>query len=250
MAGVHQMAGTPWHVERFARKEGDDRRHRARCVFYIKKDNYCRKRYGVCKGSAHCSFYKESDVDNTDQEGNDSSSEKNPIPEFSKVFAGVKEIPLDQIKVYTLHGHPRDDVQKIIDHFHENGTFRSPVVVTYHEEDGLYWLEDKYLTYFVAQKLNLKTVPAKIQKGISKTKGKEIFPVRSTVYHPVFGEGQVKNIGSNLIKVQFSDGETRKFALDICIEKNLLRAVDSNGYTNNDMDMHKFGESKNNNFAR
>ena len=32
--GLKHMAGTPWHKERFARQEGDERRHKSHCVYY------------------------------------------------------------------------------------------------------------------------------------------------------------------------------------------------------------------------
>ena len=55
------LTGTPWHVDRFVRKEGDPKRHRSRCAFYYKSDSHrplCSK-YGHCIGSAHCRFYRE-----------------------------------------------------------------------------------------------------------------------------------------------------------------------------------------------
>ena len=57
--GVNRMVGTPWHVERFTREEGDDRRHRSRCANYRKSDAHCSQYSGKCRGSAHCPYYKE-----------------------------------------------------------------------------------------------------------------------------------------------------------------------------------------------
>lgn len=59
MASVNRMTGTPWHVEKYTRKDGDDRRHRSRCIYYRKHDAYCSQVVGKCRGSAHCSYYKE-----------------------------------------------------------------------------------------------------------------------------------------------------------------------------------------------
>ena len=31
------LTGTPWHIAKMVRKEGDPRRHRARCCYFRKK---------------------------------------------------------------------------------------------------------------------------------------------------------------------------------------------------------------------
>lgn len=59
MSSLNQMAGTPWHIERYAREEGDRRRHRSRCVYYRKGDSHCEYSFSRCCGSAHCSHYCE-----------------------------------------------------------------------------------------------------------------------------------------------------------------------------------------------
>ncbi len=59
MAGISRLTGTSWHVERYKKADGDSRRHRSRCVYYRKSDAYCSEVVGKCRGSAHCSFYKE-----------------------------------------------------------------------------------------------------------------------------------------------------------------------------------------------
>ena len=61
--GVSKMTGTPWHVERFIREDGDDRRHRSRCIYYQKSDAHCNQYSGKCRGSAHCAYYREYDPD-------------------------------------------------------------------------------------------------------------------------------------------------------------------------------------------
>lgn len=59
MAIKRVMSGSPWHVEKMVRKEGDSRRHRSRCIYYNKSNKYCTKVVGKCVGSAHCSYYEE-----------------------------------------------------------------------------------------------------------------------------------------------------------------------------------------------
>ena len=62
MAGLNRLTGTPWHVDRFARKEGDPRRHRSRCANYDPVEKSCCFRTR-CIGSAHCDSYREESPD-------------------------------------------------------------------------------------------------------------------------------------------------------------------------------------------
>lgn len=58
--GINHMTGTPWHVERMHRKEGDSRRNKRRCIYY--DEGECRNvRVPLvkCSGSAHCMKYRE-----------------------------------------------------------------------------------------------------------------------------------------------------------------------------------------------
>lgn len=57
------MTGTPWHVERIHRKEGDARRSKKRCQYYDNGD--CVSYAQPCYGSAHCARYKEAEIKKT-----------------------------------------------------------------------------------------------------------------------------------------------------------------------------------------
>ena len=59
MSDLNKMSGTPWHIEKMHREEGDERRHRSRCIYYDYVDPTCKKRMLKCMGSAHCPHYKE-----------------------------------------------------------------------------------------------------------------------------------------------------------------------------------------------
>ena len=61
--GVNQLTSTPWHLERYERATGDDRRHRSRCAYLQKQDLYCSKYIEKCRGSAHCPYYKEKEIE-------------------------------------------------------------------------------------------------------------------------------------------------------------------------------------------
>jgi len=56
--GVNQMTGSPWHAERVHREEGDARRYKGRCAYYVYEKGQCTRRNGRCTGSAHCMEYK------------------------------------------------------------------------------------------------------------------------------------------------------------------------------------------------
>lgn len=48
MPKVSELTGIPWHVEKWTRNEGDERRHKSRCIYYRKKDSYCKYLYIEC----------------------------------------------------------------------------------------------------------------------------------------------------------------------------------------------------------
>ncbi len=58
MSKVSELTGTPWHVEKLTRNEGDERRHKSRCIYYRKKDSYCKYQYIECTGSRYCRYYE------------------------------------------------------------------------------------------------------------------------------------------------------------------------------------------------
>ena len=55
--GMNKLQGTPWHVERVHRSEGDARRSKRKCLYYL--DGECKVNNRDCYKSAHCSKYKE-----------------------------------------------------------------------------------------------------------------------------------------------------------------------------------------------
>ena len=59
MGTNQKISGTPWHVTALGLKEGEEKRHRSRCVYYRGTDTYCQKRLGKCIGSSHCKYYHE-----------------------------------------------------------------------------------------------------------------------------------------------------------------------------------------------
>ena len=57
MGIARTMTGSPWHVGTIRLSENEERRHRSRCRYYVKKDRCNIK--GTCYGSSHCNLYDE-----------------------------------------------------------------------------------------------------------------------------------------------------------------------------------------------
>ena len=96
MPNLGDMTGTPWHVERLTRAEGDPRRHRSRCVYFRKEDAYCCKYEFRCFGSAHCSSYKEKTrtENHRPQSRHTQRKKDNPLTQPGKTVAVTEEEPV------------------------------------------------------------------------------------------------------------------------------------------------------------
>ena len=115
MAGVNRMTGAPWHVEKMGRQEGDERRHRSRCKYHRKNDNYCSKRFGVCVGSVHCSNYEE--VSHSSEDGAVVKPNVTPTAKKEK----NKDLSSDELEIVnalrkpgTLIWHKKYDVGEVV----------------------------------------------------------------------------------------------------------------------------------------
>lgn len=67
------LTGTPWHVEKLTRSDGDEKRHKVRCYYHRKQGDRCLKYYEKCRGSAHCDYYIE---DSPTSENNTTENKK------------------------------------------------------------------------------------------------------------------------------------------------------------------------------
>lgn len=54
--GISHMGGTPWHVEGMYLNEGEERRHKSRCIYY--NNRKCTSLGRKCIGSSHCPIYE------------------------------------------------------------------------------------------------------------------------------------------------------------------------------------------------
>ena len=218
MANLSRLTGTPWHVEKYAREDGDGRRHRSRCLYYEKEGAYCRMEVGRCKGAAHCAFYKEKDVLKTSEV---LSAETDKGEEIKQPFTGIRSIALSDIK--TEKGFKQPDPQKleaVIKYYRENGRLDKPVVVSCKGDH--YVLEDKYLRYYAAGQLGLESISAVMKSEISDREGRLLYPIGSRVVHGTCGIGVVRSVKDGKITVAFEQAGEKKFDIKMCQERGLL----------------------------
>lgn len=158
MSKTQYLSGTPWHVEKMTRQEGDDKRHRSRCVNYEgKKTGHCKVFNEKCHGSAHCGEYKEI-VANT----------KAQHPSIIKVrsfesFEGIQHIPIADIIIddkFIAATPSKEKVKELKQYVSTYGSLDKPIVVS--SIDKGYKLEDKYLRYYVAKQLGFDSIPAEM----------------------------------------------------------------------------------------
>lgn len=57
MADFRKLNGVPWHVETLSMADGDQARHKARCIYRDKGQNWCSLYNYRCIGSSHCDSY-------------------------------------------------------------------------------------------------------------------------------------------------------------------------------------------------
>lgn len=109
MPKVSELTGTPWHVEKLTRNEGDERRHKSRCIYYRKKDSYCKYQYIECIGSRYCQYYKAKEIEEVSWDTNATVKKKDITEKISDV---------DGKKIYPIESkvrHPKFGVGYITD---------------------------------------------------------------------------------------------------------------------------------------
>lgn len=93
MPKVSELTGIPWHVEKWTRNEGDERRHKSRCIHYRKKDSYCKYLYIECIGSRYCQYYKAKKNEEVSRDTNATVKKKDITEKISDVD-GKKIYPI------------------------------------------------------------------------------------------------------------------------------------------------------------
>lgn len=209
------LTGTAWHVERMTRQEGDPRRHKSRCIYYASKSKSCDYRNGACIGSAHCMNYKEK-INKSIQ------SEEAVVPKPVRDFDGVKELSIELISVnHSKAPKPKQEkVDALIEYYRKNGRLDKPIIVSI--QDDAYLLEDKYLRYYVAKELRLKTIPAKMGTLQESKDEDKLRKKGMKVVHKTYGKGIVIDADEAHTTVRFENGKEVKLDIFTCIENKLI----------------------------
>lgn len=215
MKKAHVITGTPWHVETLHKKEDDPKRNKNWCAYYFKEQNYCLKNHVFCMGSAHCKDYKVV------------LKKEETIDEIREVhveaFEGIKQIPIDLIEIADYFAEPKKSkVEKMIQYFKEHGEFDKPILVSC--LCGKYKLEDQYLRYYVAKKLGLTFIAARMNTKENKFENK-VETVGKKIKHDVYGEGYVKEVLGKYATVVFESGQEIKLDMDICVKRHVVSLV-------------------------
>lgn len=220
------MSGTPWHVGFLTKDEGDPKRHRGRCVHFDKETKYCSKCHFNCIGSAHCRFYVEKVKEEKpyiDDRSLYPKKELKSLKEPAKPFVGIKNIKLSDVEIdpYKFKKPSKEKVDNLIEYYKQYATLDKPIIVSC--EGTKYALQDKYLRFYVAEKLGLTEIPAKIGTLKSSKLEEQLKKVGTRIYHKVFGNGVVTELKEDAIIVKFENGKESVLSVDMCVQNNLLQ---------------------------
>ena len=207
----------------------DERRHRKWCIHYH-KDGSCAY-MSKCGGSAQCGFYEEGERDADDEVSakliaSDAPTKKDTgtLQKYrAEEFEGIRMIRVADIVVPGIFHDwvPNEKkVENLCVYYNKHKKLDKPVYVIV--KKGKYYLEDKYLRYYVAKKLGLTTIEAKIGTYKDSSKNDRISNEGSKIRHRKYGKGVVTESDGKYVTVLFDSGEEKKFDLELCIKNGIL----------------------------
>ena len=213
-----KLTGSPWHTEFLHMAEGDKPRDKRRCIYH-QKDNHCTVRSSTCIGSSHCTKYEELPAAPVPL----GQVQPKPQPKRPLEFSGVQNIRIADIEIDTAKFKKPSDkkIKQMIENFKKTGMMDKPIVVSCGKTK--YKLEDKYLRYYVAKKLGLVEIPAKIGTLQSSAAEDKLKKKGACITHKIFGKGTVQEIEGDVITVQFQSGECKKLSVESCIKSGKIK---------------------------
>ena len=225
MAGINRITGTPWHIEKYARKEGDPRRHKSKCAYYVKEHTFCSKKHMKCFGSAHCASYYEKIENNSFYETRETKYVIQP-------FQGIRKINLNYIESKNIINQvDMDKVARVVQYYNNYKKMDCYIEVT--SAGNKYKLMSGFNQFYAARLLKLKEIEAVFVAQVSQKtpviqqKKKKIkFRKGSIVKHKRYGKGKVYKIEGNKIHVLFNEIDLKTFRLDDCCEKGYLELIE------------------------
>lgn len=213
----------------------DDRRHRKRCTHY-RKDGSCGY-MSKCGGASQCMFYEEEDSEvefvynrkkSTIKEVPHNKTPQNEKCSVKRVkgaerFSGAQSIKLSEIVVPKKFANKTPSAEKVralYDYYEIHKKMDKPIFVSL--KDGKYYLEDKYLRYYVSKELGKTWISARIGTQEESKLYDRLLTAGERVRHKLFGIGTIKESDGKYINVKFDSGKIVKFNFDRCMDDKLL----------------------------
>ena len=227
MGNLEKMVGSPWHVEKMTRSEGDDRRHRSRCIHYSgKQEGHCDYFCVKCRGAAHCEKYAENQIQNNELSQDNNTNLAKKTASCIK-FAGIKYIPMNLI---VPDNKFRDKIPKekkireVKEYIRINGQLDKPVAVTCN--GSFYKLQDKYLRYYVAEELGLKEIPAETGNAEELANYDKLRTLGTIVWVKKYGEvAEVIGFSLSQTTLRLDSGKEKIFDIHRSLETKTIRIL-------------------------
>ena len=108
----------------------------------------------------------------------------------------------------------------MIEYYRKNGHLDKPVIVSIQKDS--YLLEDKYLRYYVAKKLGLKTILAKIGTLQESKSEDKLRKKGMKIVHKTYGKGTVIDADETHTTICFENDKEVKLNISTCIENKLI----------------------------
>ena len=212
MAWQTKINGVPWHVDRYTRAEGDERRHSSRCKYHRKSDKYCAYHKEKCWGAAHCDIYCERNID--------TNRIVKPKRQLSS-FHGAHSVFIEDVFSENSISFSDVEIERDIRYYMEHGCFAHPIVVVL--DDNKYILKDNYSIFFAAKELGLLEVLAEMGSESELGKWKKIRTVGTRVsINDECGVVKAVSLEENRVLIKMDSGKERLFNYYDALEKRSI----------------------------
>ena len=88
-----------------------------------------------------------------------------------------------------------------------------------------YVLEDKYLMYYVAKKLGLVSIRAKIGNFEQSKKESKLKKVGATINHKTYGKGVIVDADDENVRIEFESKITKIFDIKACVDNGMITVL-------------------------
>ena len=222
MTKVKNLAGSPWHKEFLHMDEDDHKRDRRRCIYYVKDEKHCTYQNTVCFGATHCKNYKE--YEKVTEVKSDSKPKEKSLNSKNKIFKGTEYILISEVIINRNFLPPnKSKVEQAIEYYRKNGELEKAIYVTL--KNDKYVLEDKYLMYYVAKKLGLVSIRAKIGNFEQSKKESKLKKVGATINHKTYGKGVIVDADDENVRIEFESKITKIFDIKACVDNGMITVL-------------------------